>query len=54
MLSSGERMGAVPVSHQADPCHPFIDKPGVLAGAEMAIAIHTARKDSMGRSRPRL
>lgn len=38
-------MGAIFTSHQADPSHPFINKAGILPGAEMAIVINPARKD---------
>jgi len=38
-------MRAIVTSHQADPCHPFIDKPGVLAGAKMPIMVNPAGKD---------
>ena len=44
-LRSPKRVCAILASHQTDPCHPFIDKPGILAGAEMPIMINPAGKD---------
>ncbi len=40
-----EGVSTILTSHQAEARHPFIDKAGILAGAEMAIVINTARKD---------
>lgn len=34
-----EQAGAIFAWHQADPAHPFINKSGVLAGAELPVAI---------------
>ena len=44
-LRPTQRMGAIFASHQTNPRHPFIDEPGILAGAEMPIRIDPARKD---------
>lgn len=38
-------MGAIFTSHQAYPRHPFIDEPGILAGAEVAVVIYPAWRD---------
>lgn len=38
-------MGAIFTSHQADARHPFIDKTGILPGAEMATSVNPAGKD---------
>ena len=38
-------MGTIFTSHQADPSHPFINKAGILPGAEMAVVINPARED---------
>lgn len=38
-------MGAIFTSHQTDPSHPFINKTGILPGAEMALVINPARED---------
>lgn len=40
-----KRVGAILASHQTHPCHPIIDEPGILAGAEMPITINPAGKD---------
>jgi hypothetical protein len=42
---SAEGVRAILTSHQTDPCHPFIDEPGILAGAEMLIMIVPAGED---------
>ena len=44
-LRSAKRVRAILASHHADPCHPFIDEPGILAAAEMPIMINSAGKD---------
>ena len=44
-LRSAKRVRAILASHQADAGHPFIDKPCILAGAEMPIMINPAGKD---------
>lgn len=44
-LRSAERVRTVFTSDQTDPCHPFIDKPGVLASAEMPITIDPTGED---------
>ncbi len=43
-LRSAERVRTIFTSHQTDPCHPFIDKPGEQAGDEMPIMIDPTRE----------
>ena len=38
-------MRTVLASYETNTCHPFIDKPGILSGAEMTIVINPAWKD---------
>jgi hypothetical protein len=38
-------MGAIFTSDKANPRHPFVDKSGVLASAEVAITVHTTWED---------
>lgn len=51
-LRSPKRVGAMLASHQTAPCHPFVDKPGILAGAEMPFMINPAWKDIIVHSAP--
>lgn len=44
-LRSPQRVRAIFTLYQANPRYPFIDKPGVLAGAEVTIVINPAWKD---------
>ena len=44
-LRSAKRVRAILASHKTDAGHPFIDKPCILAGAEMPIMIDPAGKD---------
>ncbi len=44
-LRSTEGVCAILTSHQSDPCHPFVDEPSILAGAEMPLMIDPAGKD---------
>lgn len=46
-LSSTKRVGAIFASHQTDPRHPFVDKPGILASTEMTVVINPARKNKI-------
>ena len=45
MLWYASRMGSIFASYQTDPNHPLIDKPSILAGADVPIVIDPARKD---------
>lgn len=44
-LRPAKRMGAIFTSDKPNPRHPFVDKSGVLASAEVAITIHTTWED---------
>jgi len=44
-LRTAEGVRAILTSHQADPCHPFVDEPGILTGAKMPFMIDLAGKD---------
>ncbi|BEU99183.1 hypothetical protein NSDW_02780 [Novosphingobium olei] len=44
-LRSAQRVGAIFTLYQANPRFPFVDQPGVLAGAEVTIVINPAWKD---------
>jgi hypothetical protein len=44
-LRSAKRVRAILALHQTDAGHPFIDKPCILAGAEMPIMINPTGKD---------
>lgn len=48
-LGPPQRVGAIFASHQANPAHPLINKPGKLAGAEVSVAIDPAWEDVIGR-----
>jgi hypothetical protein len=37
-------MGAIVVSTQSDPSHPFVDEPGILSRADMIGMINPARE----------
>lgn len=43
-LRSLKRMGAILTPRQTDSCNPFIDKPSLLAGAQVRSVIDTARE----------
>ncbi len=44
-LRAAKRVGAIFASHQTHPCHPLIDKVGILTGAEVPAVIDATRKD---------
>lgn len=44
-LGSAKRVRAIFAAHQTNPGYPFVDKPGILPGAEMTTVINPAWKD---------
>jgi hypothetical protein len=47
-LGSPERMRAVILSSQADPCDPLVHEPSILPGADVTGLIDPAGKDEVG------
>lgn len=46
-LRSPQRMGSILAAHQPHSSHPLIDKPRILSGAEMTVAINPAWKNKI-------